>query len=213
MSIKEIHIPVTLSTSYCTLNELNTKTKKIWLVFHGYGMLSRYFIKKFEQLDPVENFIIAPQGLSRFYLEGFTGRVGACWMTKEDRLTEIDNQIKYIDAVLQAALPKDHHAEVILFGFSQGTATAVRYGAFSNLRFDKLVLWSGTFPDDLAPDQVTHWSTDLKILYFSGKYDPFLQPGMQQRIIDLVKNTTGIHPEFHEFEGKHEVISTLLDLI
>lgn len=213
MNMKETHLAVTLSATYCTLNTLTDKTKKIWIAFHGYGMLSRYFIKKFELLNPEENFIIAPQGLSRFYLEGFTGRVGACWMTKEDRLTEIDNQLKYIDAVLQKEISENHHAEVILFGFSQGTATAVRYGAFSNLKFNKLVLWSGTFPDDLTSAQVTHWPNDLKILYFSGKYDPFLQPGMQQRIFDLVKNITGKHLEFHEFEGKHEVIQELLYLI
>ena len=84
------------------MNELTEATERIWLVFHGYGQLAEYFIKKFEDLDPTKNFIIAPQGLSKYYLQGVYGRVGASWMTKEDRLTEIANQYAYIDEVLKA---------------------------------------------------------------------------------------------------------------
>ena len=53
--------------SYITLNKLTPKTKNIWIIFHGYGQLSKFFIRRFDILDQNENFIIAPQGLSKFY--------------------------------------------------------------------------------------------------------------------------------------------------
>lgn len=213
MSATEKHIEVTLSAPYCTLNQLTSQTKRIWLIFHGYGMLSKYFIKKFEQLDANENFIIAPQGLSKSYLEGYSGRVGATWMTKEDRLTEIDNQIRYINAIVEKEINVPHDAEVILLGFSQGGATASRYGVYGKLPLSKLVLWAGMFPEDIPAEDVSNWKGNVRILYFSGKQDPFVQPGLHERFFDIVEKATGITPEYHEFEGKHEVVPELLPLI
>ena len=40
--------------------------------------------------------IIAPQGLHKFYLEGTSGRVGASWMTKENREDDIKNYLVYL---------------------------------------------------------------------------------------------------------------------
>ena len=206
----EKHLDITISASYSTLNELTEDTERIWLAFHGYGMLSQYFIKKFEVLDPKRNFIVAPQGLSKYYLEGFYGRVGASWMTKEDRLTEIDNQQRYIKAVLAKEGVNPDNAEIIMFGFSQGTATATRFGAFSGLPFSKLILWSGTFPEDLPPEQVQHWPEELPIHFLVGTEDPFYKKGMEEEQKALVKRITGKTLQFTSFEGKHEVIPELL---
>ena len=88
----EREINISLKTKYSTYGKFSDRTEKIWFVCHGYGQLAEYFIKNFEVLDAETNYVIAPQGLSKFYLKGFTGRVGASWMTKEDRLTDIENQ-------------------------------------------------------------------------------------------------------------------------
>jgi len=73
MSANQHYIDVTLKATFYTQNKLSPSTKRIWLIFHGYGQLSEYFLRKFHTLDPETNFLIAPQGLSKFYLEGFTG--------------------------------------------------------------------------------------------------------------------------------------------
>ena len=49
---RQYHIPISIKASYYTLNKLTEDTERIWLVFHGYGQLAEYFIKKFEGLDP-----------------------------------------------------------------------------------------------------------------------------------------------------------------
>ena len=43
---KQISIPKT--HKYSQLGEFSEKTNNVWIVLHGYGMLSEFFIKKFE---------------------------------------------------------------------------------------------------------------------------------------------------------------------
>ena len=52
--MEQRHITFQHTTPYGVLNELTENTRRIWLVFHGYGQLSRYFLRKFEGLNPEE---------------------------------------------------------------------------------------------------------------------------------------------------------------
>jgi predicted esterase len=211
--MKEKHIPVQIKAPYYTLNTLSENTERIWIVFHGQGMLAQYFIRKWSDIDSGRNFIIAPQGLSKYYLEGFTGRVGAGWMTKEDRLTEIDNQLSYLKAVLKAEGVWETDKEVILFGFSQGVATACRFAAYSKMRFDQLVIWAGMFPPDIYQEDVNHWIGNERILYFTGDQDPYFKEEMIDEQNELLNRVIGRTPELVRFEGKHEVVPSLFERI
>lgn len=204
------HIEVSLKASYRTLNELTPKTKRIWLVFHGYGMLTEFFIKKFEILNKEENFIIAPQGLSKFYLDGFDGRVGATWMTKEDRLTEIENQHRYVAAVLKKESIGYEHLDVILFGFSQGAATMCRFAVAEKIPFSKMVLWAGTIPHDMSAEDIGHWPKPLPLYGFVGTRDHFLPEERRLKVEQRIEEVTGTKLQMTIFEGKHEVIPELL---
>ena len=202
------HITVSVKASYHTLNDLTDETEKVWLVFHGYGQLSEYFIRKFEGLDPVKNFIIAPQGLSKYYLDG-TGRVGASWMTKEDRLTEIENQYAYIDAVLKEV--GDVSAkQLIYFGFSQGTATMGRYAAHAKIPFQKMIIWAGTFPPDTNPKEWDYLSGKEEIHYYTSREVIYFKEEMIENQNSVVKEAMGKEPQLHWYEGGHRVVSGLL---
>ena len=87
------------TNTYQTLNSYKHTTKNVWLVFHGLGFLSRYFLRHFEILNPTENYIICPQAPSKFYLGEDFKHVGACWLTKEDPLLETSNVLRYIDSL------------------------------------------------------------------------------------------------------------------
>ncbi len=207
------HITVPIQTPYHTLNTLTDRTETVWFVCHGQGQLAEYFIKKFEGLDPKKNFIIAPQGISKYYLNGFTGRVGASWMTKEDRLTEIDNQQTLLQAIWDKEVGKDHGKRVIFFGFSQGVATISRFAAFSKIPFDSLVLWSGGFPLDIPSGSFTHLKGHEVVYYFTGNDDPYYKPEMLHTQTDLVKLAMGKEPTTTFFDGGHTVIPELLLVI
>ena len=205
----EHQLEVSVKAPYFTLNKLTEKTERIWLTFHGYGQLAKYFIKKFEVLDPQKNFIVAPQGLSKYYLDGFYGRVGASWMTKEDRLTEIENQYRYIKAVLDQ-VGDISDKKLIYFGFSQGTATMGRFASWSKLPFHKMIIWAGTFPPDIEPNEFNFLTQSEEITYFTSRDDPFFKEEMIENQNQVVSKTTGKTPELHWYDGGHTVVSELL---
>ncbi|MFZ9046957.1 MAG: alpha/beta hydrolase [Cyclobacteriaceae bacterium] len=206
----EKRLNVTISTPYHTLNELTDRTKNIWFCCHGQGQLAEYFIKKFETLDPEENFIVAPQGISKYYLNGFTGRVGASWMTKEDRLTEIENQQSLLMEIWNKEVGDPEGRSVILFGFSQGVATISRFVAHSKVHFDKMVLWAGGFAHDIDKSHFEHLAGKETVQYYTSEEDPFYQPQMVPQQKERVKSTMGIDPQVIFYKGGHRVIPDLL---
>ena len=149
---QEHHLPVTRTARYYQLGTPGPATRRVWFVCHGYGQLAEYFVRHFAVLlehDPML-VVVAPEGLSRFYLQGVGGRVGASWMTRADRLAEIDDYVAYLNQLadsLLATCPPD--VAVTVLGFSQGAATVSRWLLQAHFRPARLVLWAGAFPPDL----------------------------------------------------------------
>lgn len=169
-------IAVSRTARYFTLGEMNEGTRHVWFVLHGYGQLAEYFIRKFETISDDHTYIVAPEALSRFYLNGNAGRVGASWMTREARLTEIDDYVAYLDSIyktiFQQHSPDD--VRVTVLGFSQGTATACRWLGRGTLRCDRLILWAGYFAhgilDVIDPERLP--ASETHFVY--GNKDEFL---------------------------------------
>lgn len=204
------HIDISVSTPYFTLNELTDTTKNIWLVCHGQGQLAEYFIKKWEGLNPHENYVIAPQGLSKYYLNGFTGRVGASWMTKEDRLTEIDNQQSLLKLIWEKEVGDPGDRRIFFFGFSQGVATISRFVAYSKIPFHKLILWAGGFAHDVTREDFQHLAGTEQVSYFTSREDPFFEEPMIEKQRKLVVDAMGLEPEITFYDGGHKVVGELL---
>lgn len=151
MKATDHSIAVTRTARYFTLGEMNEHTKRVWFVLHGYGQLAEYFIRKFETIQNHGTLIVAPEALSRFYQDHESGRVGASWMTREDRLSEIDDYVAYLESV-QREIFKDFSSQnihITILGFSQGTATACRWVNQSELKCDRLILWGGYFANGI----------------------------------------------------------------
>src|SRR5438067_4641848 len=72
-------------------------------------------------------------------------------MTREDRLAEIDDYVRYLDAVYDDVFRRIDRARVTVhaLGFSQGAATVSRWTAMGKSRIDRVILWGGEFPPDL----------------------------------------------------------------
>ena len=64
--------------------------------------------------------VLFPEAMNRFYLHGYKGRVGATWMTSEDRLTDIEDNISYLEELTKQTLDKHPTIEKVnVLGFSQ----------------------------------------------------------------------------------------------
>ena len=142
-------------------------------------------------------------------MDGVTGRVGASWMTREDRLTEIENQFVYIDEVLKAVGDLSGK-KLTYFGFSQGTATMGRYAAHAKRPFEQMIIWAGTFPPDTNPDDWKFLTGSEGIHYFTSKEDIYFKEEMIAQQNDVVEKAMGRTPELHWYNGGHRVISELL---
>jgi predicted esterase len=79
------------------------------------------------------------------------GRIGASWMTREDRLSEIADYVAYLDALARHVFRRVERATTTLrvLGFSQGGATATRWVAQGTTPVDELILWGSHLPADL----------------------------------------------------------------
>ncbi|WP_303315220.1 esterase [Flavivirga abyssicola] len=211
MNSSEKEISYQTTNTYSTLNTLTSKTKHVWLVCHGMGYLSRYFLKYFKNLNAEENYIIAPQASSKYYLGSKFKHVGASWLTKENTLAETENVLCYLDAVLESEnIPNDK--KLIVFGYSQGVSIATRYVVKRKLTCSQLILHSGGIPKELVVEDLKFLKAKVSLIY--GTNDAYFNKDRMdleaQRAIELFGNNVTIIP----FDGIHEVnVALINDLV
>lgn len=206
-------LKVEKTAHYYTLGEVTEKTKYLWFVTHGYGQLASSILRKFEGLDTAENVIVAPEGLNRFYWDFKKGIVGASWMTKQDRLDEIEDYSRFLSLVFDDFKSKiSGDCKVILFGFSQGCATQIRWILRGSPEFRHLILWGGMLPEDIDYQPFTHLFKDKKIDFVCGDEDEFINLEQINWHLDFAQKQ-GLKINHIPFKGKHEILTDVLELI
>ncbi len=211
--IPEHHIAVARTARYFTVGSAGPKLREVWFVCHGYGQLAQYFLRHFEPLDDGRRLIVAPEALSRFYLGSTMGshvnaRIGATWMTREDRLNEIQDYVAYLDAVHQRVLADIPATPTPLrklaLGFSQGVATVCRWAAMGKAPLDELVLWAERPPPDLDLARAAERYRRLRLRLIYGEGDPYIQTdAVAQQRARLDQH--GIPYEVLTYQGGHEL--------
>ena len=200
MNLEEKEISYTTTNSYATLNSLTSQTKNIWFVCHGMGYLSRYFLRNFSELNAHENYIIAPQAQSKYYIPPKFKHVGSCWLTKENTLKETENVMRYFDAVFEAEnIPSNKN--LIVLGYSQGVSVAMRYVAKRKLNCSQLVLHSGGIPKELTPEDFEFLNTKVTMIY--GTEDEYLNSERIAHETQRAKALFGKNLNILPFKGKH----------
>lgn len=199
-------------TAHCfTLNELTDQTKCLWLCCHGYGQQADRFIKKFDVLDPARHFFIAPEALNSFYWHEKGREPVASWMTSRHRDDQIADYLAYLHDVYTHfnSLARNHIW--ILFGFSQGCATIIRYAFQSQPKLRHLILWAGDFPKDVNYQNLDLTSS-IQITHVVGDQDRFLKPGKYAEEQDFVSDQ-GLDVRFNTFTGSHRIDKKVLSEI
>lgn len=210
--MEEHHLEIRKTARYFQHGELNSSTKEIWIVCHGYGQLANFFLRKFESLAQPDRCIIAPEGLHRYYQEGSSGRVVASWMTKEDRLNDIRDYVAYLDQVADLCKSKAPSAKLIILGFSQGCATVSRWVSMGDVKCDALILYAGVFPPDLNFEINGEKLKHTQVIIANGNEDEFLSESDVRGQLETLK-AHNIHPFYLPFSGKHQIYPEVLELI
>ena len=191
--MRERHIRVARTARYYTLGPAGTSLREVWLVCHGYRQLARRFLTRFADLDDGTRLIVAPEGLSRFYLHdpasghGKEVPIGATWMTREDRENEITDYVGFLDGVLDEVLDEvpdevpdelstesGGTARLTVLGFSQGAHTVCRWVAAGEAAIERIILWGAYLPDDLDLNRGPERLGSAELILVRGLLDHFI---------------------------------------
>jgi len=203
----EHHIEIRRSARYFTLGD-EARPRDVWFVLHGYGQLAERFVSKFAPLDDGHRLFVAPEALSRHYVEGKGGpesRVGASWMTREDRMAEMADYVRYLDAVHDEVFAHARRGAVRLsvLGFSQGAATAARWVLQGKGRVDRVVLWAGLLPPDVDPQTQADRLNALDLVLVAGDGDDGVAAGLP--LTRAALDAAGVRYRVVTFPGGHEL--------
>ncbi len=208
MKSEKFSLKVTKTARIFKCGEVGTSDALI--VLHGYGFLAEYFIRHFEFLPSLfpDLCVYAPEGLSRFYKEGFYGQVGASWMTKEDRESEIQDQHAYLDQLVRSIHQKNPETRIHLLGFSQGVSTAWRW-VNNGITFPvSFVLWAGEIPAEYS-ETLRLRLDSIPLFHVCGTEDEFISAEMAENQFVRVQ-TAFPHIKKRYFTGKHTLDKNLL---
>jgi predicted esterase len=216
--MEEHLITVTRSARYFTWGAFTPRARvaEVWYVLHGYGQLASRFGRHFDRLAGPARLIVAPEGLSRFYVAEGAGRVadrrvGASWMTREDRLAEIADYVAYLDAVYTnvSRRTEGQRPQVTVLGFSQGAAAACRWVAQGVVRPQRLILWGGEVPPDLDFEAGRERFAGLNLTLVIGRHDDFITPKILTRDTERL-SAHGVPFRVVHYDGGHEIDEEVL---
>lgn len=210
MTPREHRIHVRRSARFYTLGAPGPELRECWLACHGYGQLAARFATVLEPIASAQRCVILPEGLSRFYLdEEMRHKVGASWMTKEDREAEMSDYVAYLDAVYEQVMQGDAGVRVTALGFSQGAPTVSRWVALGRHTVQRLILWGGDIPPDLDLAAAAGRFEKLEVVMVRGKQDEYIT----EKVLRGALQRLGEHKIEHrlvEFDGGHEIDERVL---
>lgn len=174
--------------------------------FHGYGETADKHLGELRKIPGASQWILcAVQALHPFYNR--TGEVIACWMTRQDRELAIEDNIRYVSAVvaeLQRTLPV---GRLVYLGFSQGAAMAYRAAAGSSHRCHGVVVLGGDVPPELDQGDLTGFPP---VLLGRGGSEEWYDAAKMEHDVELLRRKsvdvrpvvfTGGHEWTNEFRG------------
>lgn len=199
------HISVSRTARYVVIG--NPQAEERWLVVHGYGQLAPRFAQKFASLAGQHRCFVVPEALNRFYVSGFSGKVGATWMTAEDREKDIADNVAYLD-VLHLEAGFEFNA---VFGFSQGVATLCRWMQHRRPEGARAIFWAGSVAREMEQwsEQDACFLASGSLHYVFGDNDPFFSESKISEQFAILRRLQ-ISFDALRFEGKHVIDKGLL---
>jgi predicted esterase len=213
MTIDAHHIRVAKRARYYTIGP-GGAVDDVWVVCHGYGQLAGRFIEKFQGIAAPNRLLVAPEALHRFYLDpppapAVNRRVGATWMTREDRETDIADYVDYLDLLVSEILSHSPQARLRVLGFSQGSATVLRWVVRASRVPDHLIIWAGEVPRDVDWQMGARKLAATRIDAVRGETDDAMPEPVVMRNLDALTKV-GLAYQLHSFGGGHQIDDVLL---
>jgi predicted esterase len=203
---------------YHFVGETPESARHLCFVLHGYGQLAARILRHFDGIIPSGVCVIAPEALNRFYTAPLSKdgshmqRVGATWLTREDREHEIADAIQWLDLVHREVTARSEAANApatSVIGFSQGVATAIRWMMLGEVRPTHFVIWAGSLATDMDQEDFGRALATVSTTVVCGTQDEFITPDRLEALsAHLVK--VGIEHDVLTFDGTHTLNRSVL---
>ena len=172
--------------------------------FHGYGETAEDHFEQLMRIPGIENWTVcAAQGLRDFY-RGRTGEVVAGWMTKLNRELAIQDNLRYVAAVVDKVwqeVPRCGGEPLVYAGFSQGVAMAYRAATRAERLAAGVIALAGDVPPELAEGDALD---DFPLVLIGrGTKDEWYDDAKLRADVELLTGR-GVTVETEVFEGGHE---------
>lgn len=194
------------------------EARELWIVLHGYGELAGTFLRGFRAIDDGSRLIVAPEALSRFYdartplASHSDAPVGASWMTREDRVEEIEDQMHWLGQVLGEYRGRiGRSIPLTVLGFSQGAAAASRWVARGGVRPAQLICWGASLAPELdlvAGSELARTRCTIVI----GERDVFVTPDRVEAERARLE-AAGFPHALERFAGGHRLDDATLERV
>lgn len=216
----EHHLTTARTARYYTLGAPLAETRRVWFVLHGYAQLAARFLRHFNGIVPADTLIVAPEALSRFYLElpradrKHMERVGAAWMTREDREADMSDTRAWLDSVYRTVMDDIARAtaplpEVTILAFSQSVAISMRWIAGGVPKPSRVIMWAGSLANDVDQDAFRAGLGSAEVILVSGNRDMFLTEKTRP-MIRSQWDALGVPVREMMYDGVHEVDAGML---
>lgn len=210
----ERHIEVPRHARYYVLGDESAAVEEIWYVLHGFGQLAGQFIRFFADVADGRRLVVAPEALNRYYTADLSvpaneRPVGATWMTREDRETEMGDYIRYLDLLHASFAGERATARTIVVGFSQGGATAARWASRGHSKIDRVILWGATLPPDLDLSGGRKLFRGASLTLVVGEKDQHIHADALERENTRL-DAAGVPFDLVRFDGGHSIKRTVL---
>lgn len=125
-------------------------------------------------------------------------------MTREDRLNEIEDYIRYLDLLCAEVLRglDRERVRLVALGFSQGAATIARWAARTVYAPDPVVLWGSLLPPELHP--APRMFGDATVILAVGSADATVPSERAAREQTRLR-AAGVSSELVEYDGGHRI--------
>lgn len=208
-------------------DEAAAVSSRVLVGFHGYAQTAGDMMEAMNRIPGARNWTrVSIQALNRFYLRG-DQRVVASWMTREDREQAIADNIAYVDAALDQALPSaaevgrgfgranlaPEHAStgarehgstraLVFVGFSQGVAMAYRAALMGARPAAGVIALAGDIPPELKTD-AAHRHPWPKVLIGVGHLEQWYSADKVDQDEAFLAGS-GIDHSILRFKGGHD---------
>lgn len=228
MPVSMHNITVARTARYAVVGAAPEQAARLWIAFHGYAHRAEDFVAPFAECVPTDTRVIAPEGLSRFYLElprpdgGHLTRTGASWLTRDDRDDELRDAISMLHAVVArevAAIVAARGAPPVIgvLGFSQGVAMSMRWVANASTNpalgqhtpISAHVLWAGGLAHDVPDDALRESWQSTQVHVVAGERDKFASDATRATVRTRL-GSIGVKSNEHSFDGGHRLDTLLL---